>query len=261
MYPFLEVFGKRIPSYGLCLITGIILVSFLIYRRIRKEHLRPEFLLLILAVCLISFVLGAKILYILVTYGIPDIVSKINHADFSFIKGAGMVFYGGLLFGIPCTLLAARCVRIDLLAMEKHIVPFIPLGHAIGRVGCLLGGCCYGMEYSGIGAVYYPNSLMNLPSDVGFFPVQLLEAVLDIGIMLFLLSYTKKERPRGNVLVMYLLLYSVMRFITEFFRGDLHRGIYLGVSTSQWISIAISVFCLFRLFSTKTRAKKVNLRR
>ncbi len=264
MHPFLNIFGLKFPSYGLSIVIAILLVCFFAYRSIRRDKsitnddAPVEYLVAIVSICMISFLLGAKLLYIIVTYDFSEIAKSISEFDFSFMTGAGLVFYGGLIFGILGAFGAARCAKVDLLRLERHIVPFIPLGHAIGRIGCLLCGCCYGMEYNGIGAIYYKSSLLALPSDVGFFPVQPLEAILDVGIMIFLLSYTKKERPRGNVLFMYLLLYSVIRFITEIFRGDAHRGIYAGLSTSQWISIALLLICLIRLFITKAHEKKVN---
>ncbi|MBQ7096855.1 MAG: prolipoprotein diacylglyceryl transferase [Clostridia bacterium] len=254
MLPFLNILGVKIPTYGICLIIGIFLSSLMAYHSIKKdktitkEKVPPEYLLIILVICIFAFIVGARLLFILVTYDISYIVEQISKPNLSFItQNSGMVFYGGLIFGIIGALIAAHFTKIDLLEIERHIVPYIPLGHAIGRIGCLLGGCCYGMRYSGFGAVYYKHSVIGLPPDVGFFPVQPLEALLDIFIMFIMLTYTKKTRPKGNVLSFYLLLYAIMRFITELFRGDSFRGIFSGFSTSQWISIGLIVFFFTRL--------------
>lgn len=266
MHPFLTVFGRQIPTYGLCLVAGIILTCFLSYKSIKRNErntgapVRYELLLVIVAVCLFSFILGGKLLYIAVSYDLTDIAYRIRNMDFSFFAEAGMVFYGGLIFGILGSLVAAKITKIDILGIERHIVPYIPLGHAIGRIGCLLGGCCYGMRYDGFGAVYYKDSLLGLSPDVGYFPVQPLESVLDIGITIMLLYYSKKKRPRGNILFAYLLMYSIMRITTEHFRGDAHRGIFSGISTSQWISIGLIILYLLRMvfqyYSEKKFKKK-----
>ena len=107
-----------------------------------------------------------------------------------------------------------------------------------------MAGCCHGMEYEGALAVYYKNSLTNLPPEQGYFPVQPLEAVLDVFICIYLLYYSRKERKKFDVLFTYLLLYAIMRMFTECFRGDSIRGIYFGLSTSQWISAGI-IFIYF----------------
>ena len=265
MLPFLNILGAKIPTYGLCLVIAIFLSSFLVYRSIKgdktitRKSVPPEYLLIVLVICIFAFIVGAKLLFFLVTYDISYIAQQIKELNPSFItQNSGMVFYGGLIFGILGALIAAHFTRIDLFGIEKHIVPYIPLGHSIGRIGCLLGGCCYGMEYSGFGAVYYKHSIIGLPPDVGFFPIQPIEAVFDIFIMLILLLYAKKPRGKGNILSLYLLLYAVMRFITEMFRGDSFRGIFSGISTSQWISLGLAVFFLLRLAILRIFTKKVD---
>ena len=263
MFPFLNIFGARIPSYGLCIVIAIVLVCILSYRRIRRdENILPqdapfEYLLLLVPVCMFSFLIGGKLLYVMVSHKMSYLAEKIGELDFSFLGGPGLVFYGGLIGGLLGTFGVAKLVKVDLIGLERDIVPFIPFGHAIGRIGCLLGGCCYGMEYSGPLAVYYENSLVGLSPDVGYFPVQPLESVLDLIIMGVLLAYSKKKRRRGDVLFLYLLLYAVMRFTTELFRGDAYRGVFSGISTSQWISIGLAVIFVLRLIFMKVRMKKL----
>ncbi len=251
MFPFVDLGFVKIPTYGICMVIGLFLAAGLMLWRTRKTDVCCEDLIAIQAVCLASCLFGAKFLYIVVTYSPDEIMGYIMKGDFSFIGRSGLVFYGGLIFGIIGTLLMAKALKVDLLGIEKHIVPFIPLGHAIGRVGCFLAGCCYGMEYSGPLAVYYPKAplkFMDFPEfGVGYFPVQLLESLLDLVIFGILLVYTKKERQRGNVLFAYIMMYAIMRFCTELFRGDAVRGIHFSVSTSQWISIVLIVLFFARL--------------
>ena len=264
MHPYLHISQLKIPTYGLCLAFAVVLCSFLIYRSLKKdksitkEAVPPEYLLVILAVCILSFVFGANLLYILVTYNFSYLLEKIKNLDFSFTKQMGMVFYGGLISGIFGALVAAKCTKINLLSLEKHIVPYVPLGHAIGRLGCLLGGCCYGMKYDGFCAVYYKTPIVaSLSPNTGYFPVQPMESILDLCIMAILFIYAKKQRRRGNILSLYLLLYAIMRFTTEIFRGDAARGLFSGISTSQWISIGLAAFFFIRIIYLKISSKKV----
>lgn len=137
-------------------------------------------------------------------------------------------------------MICIRLLKIHMQKLEESVVPYIPLGHAIGRIGCLLAGCCHGFEYSGAFAV---KNILFLEGGTCF-PIQAVEALLNIPIMAVLLLYSKKERPKYSILSLYLLMYSVMRFFTEFFRGDEIRGGFWLLSTSQWISIALFTVCI-----------------
>ena len=86
-------------------------------------------------------------------------------------------------------------------------------------------------------------------------PVPLIEAVGNLCIFLLLLYLFKKGKIIGKLMYVYMLIYPVMRFILEFYRGDKIRGIWYGLSTSQWISIALLIFAVI---SVIIKRKKVN---
>lgn len=253
MYPFLNIFSISVPLYGLCMITGIFLVAFLAYWKGKPLGFPSENIVLIMACVLGGALIVGQLFYMIITYSISGLFEMISNGDFSFLKNSGIVFYGGLIGGIIGGLLGKKIIKTDLQTLELLFVPYVPLGHAIGRVGCFLAGCCYGMEYSGPLAVYYPHSLAGVSPDVGYFPVQLLEAFLDILIFVALWKFCRKERKKFDIISMYLFLYSVMRFGTECLRGDSIRGVYFGISTSQWISIALITFVIIRCVFNKIK--------
>ena len=135
---------------------------------------------------------------------------------------------------------------------ERSAIPYIPLGHAIGRIGCLLAGCCHGFEYYGPLAVKSEI----LADGKMYFPIQAVESVMNIIIMIILLLYRKKTDEKDvsghGILILYLLLYSIMRFTNEFFRGDSVRGVRI-LSTSQWISVALFVACIAAIIFRKKK--------
>ncbi len=237
--------------------VGICLVFLLAYARARKSGVSINDLFIIAAFSLLFGLIGAGTLYAFTKYSIKTIIKIILVGKFKLL--GGLVFYGGLIFGILGAITGIKISKVKLQIIEASIIPFLPLGHAIGRVGCFLSGCCNGIKYSGLFAVYYPNSVAGLPVNQGYFPVQLLEAFLNILLSISLIFYTKKERKKYNILSLYLLLYATIRFILEFLRGDTLRGIYFGFSTSQWISFfmfAISLFYfLFSFLKSKNRNK------
>lgn len=246
MMPFITFFGKEIPTYGICMLLGFLVVTFTTAIKSKKINIPADSVLVITALILAGAIVCGTALYIFVTYPITYMIDSMKMLDFTFITSGGIVFYGGLIGGIAGAIISGRLLRIDIWSLEDIVVPLIPLGHAIGRIGCLLSGCCYGIPYSGPLAICYTNSLFNLPGDMTYFPVQLLEALLDIIIMLYLLYYVKKPHKQNDVLFMYIFLYALMRFCTEFLRGDSIRGLFMGLSTSQWISIGLIIIFVIR---------------
>lgn len=244
MLTFLNVFGIKIPLYGLCMMIGIFLCSFMAIKRAKAYNITFEDMIILIAVTVGSALLCGSGLYIAVTYTPQQIWEYIRNFDFSFIANGGIVFYGGLIGGLIGAIICIKCLKLDIGNLEKSIVPYIPIGHAIGRVGCLMAGCCYGFEYNGFCAV--TNNLV--PGDSTFFPIQGVEALLNILVGFILLIYAKKERKKYSILALYLAMYSVIRFTLEFFRGDTIRGAYLVFSTSQWISIFLFLLCLISAF-------------
>ena len=235
MINYINLFGIKIPVYGLCLCFAMAICTLLAVIRAKKKDVFAVEVVVIMSFTAGISLLSGKLLFIFVTYPFGYIVDCISNFDFEFAKNSGIIFYGGLIGGIFGALYSSRIMNTSITKLEHIVVPLIPFGHAIGRIGCLLSGCCYGMEYSGPFAVKYQLA----DKTISCFPVQPLEALLDILIMIFLFNYTKKEREKFDTLSMYLVLYGIVRFVTEMFRGDSIRGFAFSLSTSQWISIVL----------------------
>lgn len=213
---------------------GIFLCSFLILKKARQINLGFEEMIVVMAISLGAALFGAGLLYVLVSYPSEVLLDKIVNGEFDFLSEIGSVYYGGLIGGILGAIVALRWQKLDVKKVEQCVVPFLPLGHSIGRLGCLLAGCCYGFEYTGPLAV---RSAFVIGKTL--FPIQGVEALLNLKIMAILLLYIRKNRPSYHILALYLILYSIVRFSLEFFRGDLIRGSFLFLSTSQWISVIL----------------------
>ncbi|GHT02477.1 hypothetical protein AGMMS50276_32410 [Synergistales bacterium] len=154
----------------------------------------------------------------------------------------GSVFYGGLIGFFVGLLIYAKYVKRPFLMYANFLTPYIALGHSFGRIGCLLGGCCYGAESGlfpfipSVFSIKYPITHPTLAHPV--LPIPLAESILCLLLSLFL--FTRKSE-KDNFMI-YLTVYSVLRFALEFGRGDKIRGIYGLFSTSQWISIGVFFF-------------------
>lgn len=259
MYPYIVIGHRTFGTYGLCMVLGFFLAAFCAYRKGKKQGLLMEDLCIICGFALGCALVCGSVMYTLVTYSFSQIVALLRQGEFQALFG-GIVFYGGLIGGIVGAVLGIRVAKCDLSLVEHAVVPFIPLGHGIGRIGCLMAGCCYGFPYEGFGAVYYPNAVSGLSPEQGYFPVQPLESLLNVGICMILLKIEKHCRKPLTLLFAYLSLYGITRFGLEFLRGDAIRGAYGALSTSQWVSVALCVasasYVLFCHFCGKEKIRK-----
>lgn len=253
MLPFINIFGKQIPAYGLCFAAGIFLavaVAWLLARK--KENIESIEVIYSAAFAMVGAVGGAKLLFVIVNLG-HIIAGRITLMQ---AFQGGVVFYGGLIGGIVGLLIYVKIFRLDVLAFFDLFATVVPLGHAVGRVGCFLGGCCYGVEYDGPLHVVFHESIGNAPVGVPLFPVQLAEAVLLVLLFAVLAAiYKKNPKPATQVLI-YGFAYSLIRFVLEFFRGDKERGFLLGISTSQFISLLFAVALIVILIIRSKKAKE-----
>jgi phosphatidylglycerol:prolipoprotein diacylglycerol transferase len=122
--------------------------------------------------------------------------------------------------------------------------PGIALGHVTGRLGCLAAGCCYGKPADVPWAITFTNPLaasnVGTPLGIPLHPTQIYEAGAALLILAFLLATERKGRYfAGRTFWSYMFLYAVSRFVIEFFRGD-ERGVIMGLSTSQFISVVLA---------------------
>ena len=249
MYPYIEIFGRAFGTYGICMVLGFFLAGFLACRKGKPHGMRWEDILIIGASTLGFALLGGSLLYAFATYSVRQIIDLLMAGKFDAF--GGIVFYGGLIGGVVGALLGIRLAHCKLGMAERAIIPFVPLGHAIGRVGCVMAGCCYGFEYEGFGAIHYPHALSGVSPEQGYFPVQPLESLINVVICLILLVLSKKVKRRLDLLFSYLAMYAVSRFFLEMLRGDAVRGIWGGISTSQIVSLVLLGLCCVHLLLRK----------
>ena len=159
-----------------------------------------------------------------------------------YLLHGGSVFYGGIIGGSVGLFLFCRVKKCSFLDYADVFATILPMGHAIGRLGCYLNGCCYGKEYHGIFAVDY--IVGGIPTKV--FPTWFAEIIFCV-IMFTCFQFVCKTRQRGFYTGVYLTAYSVYRFFIEFLRGDEIRGIYGHLSTSQWISLGLFLLGFYTL--------------
>ena len=258
MRPFINVFGKSLPAYGLMLVAAgaAAWLAVIALSKIKKRPGGDASL-----VCLIGIsggLIGAYMLRPLMKL-IEVAVSWEKYKAvpagelLSYMTGE-IVFYGGLLGGMAAVVIFCVKFKIKLVPMFDLGAAALTLAHAIGRVGCFLGGCCYGVEVPAGHplSVVYPPASLGAPPGVPLLAAPLIESAFLLVLFAALtVIYLKSDRD-GLCSSVYLLVYPAGRFILEFFRGDLIRGSYGWFTTSQFISIGIFIFGVIYLIRATT---------
>jgi phosphatidylglycerol:prolipoprotein diacylglycerol transferase len=240
MRPILFHLGAvSVPSYGALLVLGVSAAVLVAALRARRHGLRRDDVLALGALAFGGGVVGAWLLFVVTNLGEvlrePALVFRLR----------GMVFYGGLVGGAAACAVYARLVRIPLAAVADLTALVMPLGHAVGRVGCFLAGCCFGSESHGPLAVRLPGAVLDPGlAAATVHPVQLYEAGGLLLLFGLLLAFERRPgRPPFALTLVYLLGYSGLRFVVELFRGDAIRGFVVPgiLSTSQAIALVVAV--------------------
>ena len=225
-----EIFGIQIKSYGLMIAIGIIVAAMLFINKGKKKNYDEDSLLNLIIFAVIGGVLGGKALFI-----ITECKNILADPDILLNFGYGFVVYGAIAGGALAMYLYCRHKKWNIIEMLDMTVPGLAIAQGFGRIGCFLAGCCYGAPTDlPLGVVFPANSLA--PSGIHLHPTQIYSSIFDFILGIFLLYYSKKQRKDGKILGMYLIIYSVGRFLVEFLRND-PRGNVGFLSTSQFIAI------------------------
>ena len=217
---------------------------------------------------MLTGIIGARTAYVIADF------DAFRRAPLSilFIHQGGLIFYGGLIGGLLAILIFSRIRRVKLLALLDLVATSVPLGHALGRVGCLLNGCCHGKVNTGRSTVTYPAESLawwhqvshgmladTAPRSLPVIPVQVYESILNLALYVLLVVVYRRQERDGPATAVYLLCYPCARFFTEFLRGD-ERTMWRGLSVAQALSLALiaaGAALLLKLLSAKRRSPPV----
>ena len=222
--------------------AGIVFAVIFIFAFCGRQGFKEENTAIITLSAVIFGLVGAKLLSIFTRFSPSEIKGILFSAPLSLLTESGLVFYGGLIAGIPAAYIAARKVNEKIGIYENIFITALPAAHAFGRIGCFFAGCCYGCKTSLPVGVIYTDPISDAPTGIPLFPIQLFEAGYNAFIFFILLAMLIKIPEKKLNLPIYFICYGTERFFAEMFRADDIRGFYFGLSTSQWISIAVIFF-------------------
>lgn len=244
MHPTLVDLGfYQLPSYGVLVALGVVAGLLTLKRRGDHAGLDGGQLVDVGLWLVIWALVGAKGLLVLVE--LPRYLH--DPAQLIGLVRAGGVFLGGFLAAVVAGVVLFRRYRLPVLATLDVFVPSLALGQAIGRVGCLLAGCCWGSRCDLPWAITYadPSAAANVgtPLHAALHPYPAYESLLDLGLYVVLALLYRRRPSAGRVFATYLIAYGGGRFLLEWTRGDAARGFVLSgaLSTSQLIALAMIV--------------------
>lgn len=256
MFPDLVLWGRTISSYQVLAIIGIFAAGIYACKAAARKNLNDNDMIVFLLITSVGIFFGGHLFYALTQLRLFSLFGKISSVSEFFkvvyVIFGGSVFYGGLLGGILVGYLWLRHRQANLVLYADIMAPTTPLFHFFGRLGCFFSGCCYGIPCS-FGFVY-EHAQVESANGIRRFPVQLAEAALELVLFIILARLLARKKLSGRLFPLYLIVYSVSRFLLEFLRGDEYRGFLFGLSTSQLISIPVLIFSLC-LFCRKSNQK------
>ncbi|MDD6152599.1 MAG: prolipoprotein diacylglyceryl transferase [Elusimicrobia bacterium] len=241
MHPVLLKIGSfELASYGLMTALGYAAAALYLLPRLKKINLDKDTFWNLIFIAFMGALIGAKLLFIIVSWPqlgatLADKIANIVR-DFRY----GFVFFGGMIVSVFSLIFYMKKKGLPVLKTSDFLITGLPLGHALGRVGCFLAGCCYGRPTDMPWGVTFtdPHALV-APELVGvpLHPTQLYEAAGNLILFFILHKLYNKPHKNGMILLAYVSCYALMRFIIEFFRGDFRGEYILGLSPSQLISL------------------------
>ena len=227
MHPVIFKYGPfTIYSYGLMMAVAVVVCSYFLSREAPRVGIPGEAIFDLVFWTMVAGVVGARIFYVFLNLD----YFRGNPQEIWMIQNGGLAFQGGFILGSLAAFLYIKKKRWPFWPTADLAAPYLALGHAIGRIGCFLNGCCYGLPVSW--GIYCPVHGERLH------PTQLYDTFALSVIFFILKKFQKHSRQPGATFVLYLLLASIERFINEFFRGD-HFVTYSGLSVYQWVSLGI----------------------
>lgn len=232
-----------LPTYGTLLAIAFLVGLWVVGRQARREGLDPVVLTDLAVWALIGGLVGARVLLVIVDWR----HYSSNPRELTSLLWSGGVFYGGLIGGFLVGAFYVIRHKLSIWRVADVVAPAVVLGQAVGRLGCLAAGCCFGKPTSVPWAVTFRDleSSRNLgtPVDIPLHPTQVYESLAAALIFAILIWMAGRKRFHGQVAAGYVFLYSAARFGLEYFRGDAARGFPFGgpLSTSQWIGIVLVV--------------------
>lgn len=212
-----------VHSYGFFLALAFIVGMLVSFTYLRRKFVDAYVVFELVLAAAVGGIVGARLFYVV---GHWREFSPHWWKALKFWNVQGLVFYGGFILGLLAAVAVVKFKGVSTGQVLDSGGLAVPAALAVARVGCYLNGCCFGKSSGLPWAVTFPLRTqveMGMPQNP-VHPTQIYELLMDLGIFVVLLAVHKRFRYRGEVMLSFVMLYSVARFSNEFFRYHTQPG-------------------------------------
>lgn len=233
--------NTNVPIYGIIILISITIGIIYIFLQNKKIENDKYLNMALVLYMLLGSVFGAKY------FSYLSNPSRYNH-EFNFFR-IGLSSYGAVIGMIILLIVYSMQYKKKLKDLLYFIIPSIPLMYSIGKIGCFLAGCCYGIKYNGLFSVTYHYSHNNI-NGISLFPVQIVETIVFFIIFLIICYLQRKNYNKLKVISISFILCGIFKFLLDYLRAS-HINAF--ISLNQYVSIIFVIIGLI-LFFKKEKA-------
>jgi len=226
--------------YGVFVALGIIVSSFVFQLKARKTGYSDEISGKIIFYTVLSGIIGARIVHVLAYFH----YYMRNPVEIIMLRNGGLAIQGGILAGLLGLIYISKKLNVNVRQNLDMVASVVPLGQAIGRIGCLFHGCCYGKPSTHWFSIKFPFLETRVhPTEIYYF-------IGDLAIFFLLYLFSRDKHQDGEIAAWYLIFFGSLRYWIDHFRGDLIPGMFGFYQTQIYgiICFLIGAFWIFRLF-------------
>jgi phosphatidylglycerol:prolipoprotein diacylglycerol transferase len=261
MYPeIINIWGYPLYTYGVLLAIALILALYVAARLAKQDGLPGERMYDLGLWILIGGLLGSKLLLAILD---PNV--RVFSWDFA---RSGGVYYGGFLGGLAIAAILIPIYKLNFWKVADAFAPAIALGQFFGRQGCFAAGCCWGKPTDLPWGVQFSEKAFHTTGvpiydatggALHLHPTQLYESFAMLAVFALLYFLHRRKKFDGQIIILYMVLYPLIRFTIEFFRDDPRGDLFgitsaTGLSPSQLISLLVAAGAAVFLFVRLRRA-------
>ena len=246
----LNIGTLEIRWYGILVVLAIIAVIALSMVEARRRGISQDVVWDAGLWAVVGGIIGARLLHIIDRWQY-----YLYHPE-QLLNFAGLAVWGAVLGGLIAIFIFCLVRKMSFWELGDIAAPGAMLGQAIGRVGCLINGCCYGLICELPIAVIYSNPNSYAPLGVPLYPAQLFHFIWNIAGFTVLWCLRKKLRPEGSLFLLWLILFGAGDFIIRFFRES--EPFLFNLPQAQIIDIVIvaAAVVIFSVRYARYRAKQ-----
>ncbi len=261
----------NVYAYGFMLTIAFIVGTIITIYAAKRENTDTEVILDLIFSIIIGALIGARIMYVILKldeFLMYETTMIGDQEQLKFllmptlkkmiaIHQGGLSVHGGVIGGMLLSAVYTKMKQLNYWKIADLFAPALALGTAIGRIGCYLNGCCFGVVCKNPDAWYAVTFPLNTHTGVTPEPrhaAQLYMMVLNLGIFFILKGVYKNRKFDGHVFLLWIALYSIARFFQEFFRFEVSSDVIFGkVTVAQAASVVLAIVAFVIIAEVKKR--------